>query len=52
MRENGHFGRLDAGLGDAERAAVVAEVERRLEPYREGDLLSVPRTLVLVTARR
>jgi len=50
--ENGHFRRVAASL-DAEEAALLAtEVEARLAPYREGDHLSLPRTLVLVTARR
>ncbi|MCY7303214.1 MAG: methyltransferase domain-containing protein [Thermoleophilia bacterium] len=48
--ENGHFRRVAASLDDAERAALAAEVDRRLEPYREGNQLSLPRTLVLVTA--
>jgi len=51
-RENGHFRRVAATLSDAERDAVVAEVEARLARYREGDHLSVPRALVLVTAQR
>jgi SAM-dependent methyltransferase len=50
--ENGHFRRVAASLDDGQRAALAAEVEARLEPYREGDHLSLPRTLVLVTARR
>ena len=49
--ENGHFRRVAASLDEVERAALAAEVERRLAPYREGDHLSLPRTLVLVTAR-
>ena len=51
-RENDHFRRLAAGLDDAERTAVVDEIDARLAPYRDAGLLSVPRTLVLVTARR
>lgn len=50
--ELGHFRRLDDSLRDAEREAVLAELDERLAPYREGDRLSLPRTLVLVTARR
>jgi SAM-dependent methyltransferase len=50
--ENGHFRRIDAGLGDDERMALVAEIDRLLERYREGGHLVLPRTLVLVTARR
>ena len=49
--ENGHFRRVAASLDDAQRAAIAAEVEARLAPYREGDHLALPRTLVLVTAR-
>lgn len=48
--ENGHFQRVAASLDEAERAAVGRAVEARLAPYREGDGLSLPRTLVLVTA--
>ena len=50
--ENGHFRRVAASLDETEAAALAAEVEARLEPYREGDHLLLPRTLVLVTARR
>jgi SAM-dependent methyltransferase len=49
--ENGHFRRIAASLDDTQRAALAAEVEARLAPYREGDHLSLPRTLVLVRAR-
>jgi hypothetical protein len=49
--ENGHFRRVAAGLGDEERQRLAAELERRLNPYREGDHLALPRTLVLVTSR-
>jgi len=51
-RENGHFRRIAAALGDAERAQLADEIEARLARYRDGDHLSLPRTLVLVTARR
>lgn len=50
--ENGHFRRIDAALGEQERRALVAELEARLAPYRVGDDLELPRTLVLVTGRR
>ena len=50
--ENGHFRRVAASLNDDEAAALTLEVDARLAPYREGDHLSLPRTLVLVTARR
>ncbi len=50
--ENGHFRRVAAALSDTEAAALAAELEARLAAYREGDHLSLPRTLVLVTARR
>jgi hypothetical protein len=49
--ENGHFRRVAAVLGDEERQRLAAELERRLNPYREGDHLALPRTLVLVTSR-
>lgn len=51
VAENGHFRRIAARLDEGDRAALADEVERRLELYREGDGLSLPRTLVLVTAR-
>jgi hypothetical protein len=51
-RENGHFRRVAAALSDAQAAALAVELEARLAPYSEGDHLSLPRTLVLVTARR
>lgn len=51
-RDNGHYRRLDASLTADERAAVTAELEGRLAAYRDRDGLSLPRTLVLVTARR
>ena len=50
--ENDHFGRIGATLDARERAAVVDEVDARLAPYRVRGQLSVPRTLVLVKARR
>lgn len=50
--ENGHFRRVAATLDAAAAEALVAEIEAGLGPYREGDHLSLPRTLVLVTARR
>jgi SAM-dependent methyltransferase len=51
-RENGHFRRVAEALTEPERVAVVAEVAARLEPYRTAGSIEVPRTLVLVTARR
>jgi SAM-dependent methyltransferase len=50
--ENGHFRRVEAVLSDDDRAALVAELELRFAPYRSGAGLSLPRTMVLVTARR
>ncbi len=50
--ENGHFGRVRAGLSDDERDVLIREIETRFTPYRDGDRLAFPRTLVLVTARR
>jgi SAM-dependent methyltransferase len=49
--ENGHFRRIAAAMSDTERDALADEFEARLAPYRDGDHLSLPRTLVLVTAR-
>ena len=39
-------------LSDDERAALVAELDERFAPFRETDQLLLPRTMVLVTARR
>jgi SAM-dependent methyltransferase len=50
-RDNGHFRRIAATLSDAERSALLDELEARFAPFREGDHLSLPRTIVLVTAR-
>ena len=50
--ENGHFRRIEAVLSDDERTALVAELDERFTPYRETDQLSLPRTMVLVMARR
>lgn len=49
--ENGHFRRVAASLSEVDAATLAAELEARLAPYREGDHLSLPRALVLVTAR-
>ena len=49
--ENGHFRRVAAALNEDDAAALAMEIEARLTPYHEGDHLSLPRTLVLVTAR-
>jgi SAM-dependent methyltransferase len=51
-KENGHFRRVEATLSGAERAELVAELEARFGPYRAGDHLVLPRTMVVVTARR
>ena len=50
--ENGHFRRVETVLGDDERAALRAELEERFAPYREAGGLTLPRTMVLVTAKR
>lgn len=50
--ENGHFRRVAAALSEDDAATLAAELEARLAPYRDGNHLSLPRTLVLVTARR
>ncbi len=49
--ENGHFRRVAAALSEDVADSLAAEIEVRLAPYREGDHLSLPRTLVIVTAR-
>ena len=51
-QENGHFRRVEASLTDAERTSLTAELEARLEPFREGDHLALPRTLVLAKGTR
>jgi SAM-dependent methyltransferase len=48
--ENGHFRRIDKTLDAAARAALVADLAGRLERFRDGAHLVIPRTLVLVTA--
>jgi SAM-dependent methyltransferase len=50
--ENGHFRRVDETLDDEARGAIVADLAARLAPFGHGDRLAVPRSLVLVTARR
>ena len=50
--ENGHFRRIEASLDEEQRGRLIAEVEARLEPHRVGEHFEMPRTLVLVTARR
>ncbi|HET6549454.1 MAG TPA: methyltransferase domain-containing protein [Solirubrobacter sp.] len=51
VRENGHVRRLDASLTAAERAAVLAELERLVPEHREADgSLRLPRAITLVTA--
>ena len=49
--ENGHFRRVAASISEDEGRALEGEVAARLEPYRTGGHLTLPRTLVLVTAR-
>jgi hypothetical protein len=50
--ENGHFRRVEAVLTDDERAALLEELEERFAPYRGTGGLTLPRTMVLVTAQR
>jgi SAM-dependent methyltransferase len=50
--ENGHFRRVAATLSTDEQRALVGELEARFAPYAEGDGLALPRTMILVTARR
>jgi SAM-dependent methyltransferase len=49
---NGHYTRLDASLSGEERTAVMAELTLRLEPYRAGGELRLPRAMVVVSALR
>lgn len=51
-RENGHFRRVQAESTETERNAIVCELELRFAPFEEDGHLSLPRALVLVTARR
>jgi hypothetical protein len=48
--ENGHFRRIAGAVSESETEALVTEIDARFAPYREGDHLCLPRTLVLVTA--
>ncbi len=50
--EIGHFGRIAAAVDEGERQALADELEAALEPFRDGDRIALPRTLVLVTASR
>ena len=51
VAENGHVRRLDAALGDAERAAVLDELRRLVADHRVPDgSLRLPRAMTLVTA--
>lgn len=49
--ENDHFRRVDAMLDESTRAALVADLSTRLDRFAVDGALSIPRTLVLVTAR-
>ena len=50
-RENGHVRRLEATLNNAERAAVLTELERLAAEHRRPDgSLGLTRTITLVTA--
>jgi hypothetical protein len=49
-RTNGHYARLARALSAVETEAVEEELARRLEWYRDGDALALPRAMVLVTA--
>jgi SAM-dependent methyltransferase len=51
-RQIGHFRRVDADLSDAERAALLADLDGRLAPFAAPGGLALPRAMVLVTARR
>ena len=51
-RDNGHFRRIAAALGEEERRTLLQELEARLTPYRAQGRLRLVRTLELVSARR
>jgi ubiquinone/menaquinone biosynthesis C-methylase UbiE len=46
-----HYARRGAALTDAQTERLTDALARRLEPYRRGPELRVPRRIVLVTAR-
>jgi SAM-dependent methyltransferase len=48
----GHFRRLRESLTAVEAEAMAGELERRLEPFRRGDVLELERTMLVVTARK
>ena len=50
--ENGHFRRVAGSLDETGARALAAELARRLAPFEQGARLCLPRTQVLVTARR
>jgi hypothetical protein len=52
VRDNGHYRRLDARLSADDRQRVLAALERRLEPHRDGSELVLSRTLTFVTAEK
>ena len=52
VRDNGHFRRIAATIDDHQRMALMHELEARLARHRDGDVVSLERTLVLVTGRR
>jgi SAM-dependent methyltransferase len=50
--ENGHFRRVSESLDETKTGALTEELSRRLAPFRTVDHLALPRTQVLVRARR
>ena len=52
VRDNGHFRRIAATIDDHQRMAPMDELEARLGRLRDGDVVRLERTLVLVTGRR
>lgn len=51
-RDIGHFKRLAGAVSDLEQRAIVANLAGRLESYRQGARIALPRALVLVRAVR
>ncbi len=47
----GHYRRLDEVLDPGQRAALLAALDRRLEPYRRDGALRMPRAMVVAASR-
>ena len=47
----GHYRRLNEVLDAGQRAALLAALDRRLEPYRRDGALRMPRAMVVAASR-